>query len=200
MQHEINSSDLIHRVHDLISALKPLKTHPNRQLNIARFGARYNLSNEILTALLDLVLQFQTLILDDLEGFRIQPQWKNGMAYLNLIPLTTKNHKQNDFKTINLSLKEANIILDLTYVYQHVKIGKGFDPKLIHSDLCQKSKFLHKNHPYLMEKNGNGLLYPTPLAIQLGTKLRIYNKLNRRINLLRIEDYIIHIGGEQDNG
>lgn len=200
MQHEINSSNFTHRVHDLISALKPLKTHPNRQLNLARFGARYNLSNEILMALLDLVLQFQKLVLDDLEGFRIQPRWKNGNTYLNLVPRTKKNIYLNEIKEINLSSKDAKILLDLTYVYQYVKIGKGFDPKLVQSDLCQKCKYLHKTHPYLVEKNGNGLLYPTSLAVQLGAELRIYNKLNRKIDLLGIKDYVIHIGGDHNNG
>ena len=200
MQHEINSSNFIHRVHDLISALKPLKTHPNRQLNLVRFGARYNLSNEMITALLDLVLQLQSLVFNDLEDFHIQPQWVNGTTYLSLVSRNTRNYNRNEVKHVNISFKDAEILLDLTYVYQHVKIGKGFDPKLVQSDLCQKSKHLHKTHPYLVEKNGNGLLYPTSLAIQLGAELRIYSKLNRRINLFNIEDYIIHIGGERDNG
>ena len=196
MQHEINSSDLVYRVHDLISTLKPLKNKPNFQLNVANFGACYKLSNEQIGVLVDLVLQFQSLILDDFKGYRIQSEWRNGMTYLSLVPLIHKNKCSPKLKQINLSSKQARNLLDLTYMYQHVKIGKGFDPKLVQSDLCQKAKELHKTHPYLMEKNGNSLLYPTSLAIKIGAKLRIYVKLNRIMNTLTIDNHHIHIGDE----
>jgi hypothetical protein len=196
MQHEITSSDLIHRVHDLISALKPLKTKPNCQLNVANFGTCYKLSNEQLTTLVDLVLQFQTLFQVDFKGNQLQLEWRNGTTYLSLVPMINKSNKSLKLKQINLSSLQARNLVDLTYTYQHVKIGKGFDPKLIRSDLCQKAKELHKIHPYLMEKNGKGLLYPTSLAIKIGTELRIYAKLNRTIITLNVDSYIIHIGDE----
>jgi hypothetical protein len=194
MQHEINSSDLVYRVHDLISALKPLKQKPNCQLNMANFGTCYKLSNEQLTALVDLVLQVQTLFLDDFQGYRIQSEWRNGTTYLNLAPLE-KDHFFNP-KHIKLSSIQAKNLLDLTYVYQHVKIGKGFDPKLVQSELCQKAKELHETLPYLMEKNGNSLLYPTQLAIKIGSELRIYAKLNRTMNTLTVDDYLIQFGDD----
>jgi hypothetical protein len=196
MQHEINPSELIQRVHDLISALKPLKAKPNSQLNVANFGAFYKLSNEQLTALVDLVLQFQTLFQDDFKGNRLQSEWRNGTTYLSLAPLINKSNCSPKIKQINLSSEQASNLLDLTYVYQHVKIGKGFDPKLAQSEICQKAKGLHKTHPYLMEKNGNFLLYPTPLALKIGAELRIYTKLNRTINTLNVADHIIYIGDE----
>ena len=196
MQHEINPSDLIQRVHDLISALKPLQAKPNCQLNVANFGACYNLSNEQLTILVDLVLQFQTLFQDDFKGNRLQSEWRNGTTFLSLVPRIHKSSKCPKFKQINLSSKHASNLLDLTYVYQHVKIGKGFDPKLVQSDICQKAKEVYRAHPYLMEKNRNGLIYPSLLAIKIGAELRIYAKLNRTIITLNIDNYIIHIGDE----
>jgi hypothetical protein len=196
MQHEINSSDLIQRVYDLISALKPLKIKPNCKLNMANFGTCYKLSNEQLNVLVDLVLQFQSLFRDDLKGYHVQSEWRNGTSYLSLVPSIKKDNNCPKFRQLYLSSKEARILLDLTYVYQHVKIGKGFDPKLTQSEICQKAKELHKTHPYLMEKNGNSLLYPTSLAIKIGAELRIYAKLNRTITSLTIENQFIHIGDE----
>ena len=196
MQHEINSSDLILRAYDLILALKPLKTKPNCQLNVAKFGACYKLSNEQLKVLVDLVLQFQTLFQDVFKGNRLQSEWKNGITFLSLVPWIHKYSKRPKLKQINLSSKHANNLLDLTYVYQHVKIGKGFDTKLVQSGICQKAMEVYRAHPYLMEKNGNGLLYPSSLAIKIGAELRIYAKLNRTILTLNIDNYIIHIGDE----
>jgi hypothetical protein len=196
MQHEINPSDLIQRVHDLISALKPLKANPNCQLNVANFGACYKLSNEQLTVLVDLVLQFQTLFQDDFKGNRLQSKWRNGTMFLSLVPRIHKNSKRPKLRQINLSSKQANNLLDLTYMYQHVEIGKGFDPKLVQSQICKKAKEVYRAHPYLMEKNGNGLIYPSLLAIKIGEELRIYAKLNRTIITLNIDNYIIHIGDE----
>ncbi len=192
MQHEINSS----AVRDLILALKPLKQKPKCQLNMASFGACYKLSNEQLTALVDLVLQFQSLFQDDFKGYRLWLERRNGTNYLNLVPSSEKDENSPKLRHVYLSSKEARTLLDLTYVYQHIKIGKGFDPKLIHSELCQNAKKLHSRHPYLMEKNRNSLLYPTSLAIKIGAELRIYAKLNRTITTLKIDKQFIHIGDE----
>jgi hypothetical protein len=201
MQHEINSSEPIQRVHDLISALKPLKTKPNCQLNVASFGACYKLSTEQSMALVDLVLQFQSLFLDDFQGYRIQSEWRNGTTYLNLRPIVKKDNPNcSQLKQVTLSSKQARNLLDLTYVFNHVKIGKGFDPKLVQSNLCQKAKELHETHPYLMERNGNNLLYPSSLVIKIGAELRIYAKLNRTIKKLTIDNHLIHIGDEIHNG
>jgi hypothetical protein len=196
MQHESNSSDLVYRVHDLISALKLLKNKPNCQLNVANFGACYKLSNEQITALVDLVLQFQSLFQDDFKGYQLWSEWRNGTNYLNLVPSTKKGEKYPELRHLYLSSKEARTLSDLTYVYQHVKIGKGFDPKLVQSELCQNAKKLYKTHPFLIEKNGNDLLYPTSMAIKIGAELRIYTKLNRTINTLIIDNQFIHIGDE----
>jgi hypothetical protein len=196
MQHEINSSELVYRVYDLISALKPLKSRPNCQLNIASFGTCYKLSNEQILALVDLVLQFQSLFQNYFKGYHIESEWRNGTTFLSLVPSTKKDNNCPKFRHVSLSLKEARNLLDLIYVYQHVKIGKGFDPKLVQSELCQNAKKLYLTHPYLMEKNRNGLLYPTSLAIKIGAELRIYAKLNRTITTLTIDNHFIHIGDE----
>jgi hypothetical protein len=196
MQHEINSSDLVNRVYDLISALKPLKSRPNCQLNIASFGACYKLSNEQILALVDLVLQFQSLFQNYFKGYRIESEWRNGKTFLSLVPSIKKNNNCPKFRHVSLSSKEARSLVDLIYVYHHIRIGKGFDPKLVQSELCQNAKKLFLKHPYLMEKNGNGLLYPTSLAIKIGAELRIYTKLNRIITTLTIDNHFIHIGDE----
>jgi hypothetical protein len=197
MKHEINSSDLIYRVHDLISALKPLKNKPNCQLNVANFGACYKLSNEQSTALVDLVLHFQTLFHDEFKGYHLQSEWRKGNTYLRLVPSIKKDISNPKLRDVYISSTEAKILIDLTYIYQHVKIGRGFDPKLVQSEVCQNAKKLYSTHPYLMEKNGNGLLYPTSLAIKIGAELRIYTKLNRTLTTLTIDNNLINIGDEE---
>jgi len=186
-------------VYDLLIALKPLKSRPNQQLNMTRFGACYNLSSEQTKTLIDLVLQFQSFFFDGSERFFIQSRWKNGALYLSLVSENEFKKQSND-KEIYLSSRHANTLLDLTYVYQCVKIGKGFDSNLVKSDLCQKAKKLYAHHPYLITQKGNGILYPTSLGIQLGEQLRIYSKLNRKVTIIDIDDYVIHVGDEKTNG
>ena len=199
MQYEINSSDLFLRVHDLISALRPLKSRPDRQLNMAKFGTCYNLSNEQTQSLIDLVLQVQSFFLDDSERFHIQAHWKNGTTYLSVVN-ERRPDNNNRVKKVTLSSNHAKILLDLTFIYQHIKNGRGFNSKLVNSELCQKAKELYMQHPYLVAQNGNGILHPTLLGVQLGAQLRIYKKLNRNVTIISIDDYKIQVGDENSDG
>jgi hypothetical protein len=69
----------------------------------------------------------------------------------------------------------------------------GFKSNRYNSTLTQKVKKLRKLHPYFFENRGNGSIYPSELAIQLGKILSVYKKGNRKIQDAQIEGYQIKV-------
>ena len=72
-------------------------------------------------------------------------------------------------------------------MFKFVNRGKGFDISEGETELLDNLKELKDTHPYLFE--GNGITYPTKLGLQLGDLIISYNKCNRHIKNLTIDNY-----------
>ena len=53
---------------------------------------------------------------------------------------------------------------------------------------------MNETHPYLFYQNAGGLIYPTELGLQLGNLIHSYNKSNKKIKNLVIENTTIVFG------
>ncbi|GAH31740.1 unnamed protein product, partial [marine sediment metagenome] len=47
--------------------------------------------------------------------------------------------------------------------------------------------------PHFFEHRGNGLIYPSKLAVEAGKLIQSYNRSKKSISKLQIEDFIIQI-------
>jgi len=78
---------------------------------------------------------------------------------------------------------------DIIYVFKFVKRGKGFDIYQNGSELLVNLKQLKVEHPYLFESKGNGIIYPSELGLNLGELIISYNKSNREIKKLTVDNF-----------
>ena len=96
-------------------------------------------------------------------------------------------------RIIKLNHEHIQLLNDIIYYFNHIKIGKAFNSNTHNSALTQKVKKLRKLHPYFFENRGNGTIYPSKLASQLGKTLSLYKKVNRKIQNFEIEGYQIKV-------
>ena len=83
------------------------------------------------------------------------------------------------------------LISDIIYIFQHVKRGKAFNLNTSDSELIRNLKIMHEAHPYLFNQGGNGLIYPTTLALKLGKLIHSYKKSNKKIKNLVVDNITI---------
>jgi len=184
----------IKQLHQVISALEKFQTRKNNLFNLNKLAAYLNLPEEELNEILDLVFRFQQLFNTVFEDFYLYKKWKNNKTYLVLkLKSEVKNLITDEPKEIEINQEQVRVLNDIVYYFQHIKIGKGFEIKQINTELSRKIKDLKRSHPYFFEYRGNGLVYPSKLAIEAGKLISYYNKSKKAITKLEVEDYLIQI-------
>ena len=187
-------NDKIKQLHKIISALEQFQTRKDKLFSLDKLANYLNLSERDLEEVLELVFRFQFLFSSIFEGLILVKKWKNEKTYLILKSKSeVKNIDLMEPKEIEISKDQAEILNDIVYYFQHVKIGKGFDVKSNGAELSKKVKQLNRSHPYFFGHRGNGLLYLSKLAVEAGNLIRSYNKSKKSVSKLEIEEFIIQI-------
>jgi len=129
-----------------------------------------------------------------ISDFVLCKKWRNDKYYLMLKPKSEVSSQDlSDLKEIEINQTQMNLLSDVIYYFQHIKIGKGFNIKGNKTELSKKVKQLNRSHPYFFEYRGNGLIYPSKLAVEAGKLIQSYNRSKKTISKLQIEDLIIKI-------
>jgi len=194
MDNETQFSAILQGLKNLILTLEKFHQYPNKSFNFSKLEVQWGISSEDTESLRDLILQFQDLFFYSFAGYQLEKKWMNGKKYLTFWP-RNEIIRGAETKEVWMSQEEANDVSDMVIYFQEVKIGKGFDIKIANSHLTKKVVRLYKSHPYFFHSKGNCLLYPSPLAIRLGTELSMFKKTNRALSHLNINDYEIYIEG-----
>ncbi|MFX0074347.1 MAG: hypothetical protein ACFE96_02820 [Candidatus Hermodarchaeota archaeon] len=182
------------RIHQVISALENFKSRKECIFNLNKLATYLQISNDELREILKVIFRFQKLFNSVFCDFYLLEKWKNNKIYLVLkLKSEVKNTNLKEQKVIEISQNHINILNDLVYYFQHVKIGSGFDIKHKTSELSKKVSELKSNHPYFFEFRGNGLIYPSKLAVETGNLISFHNKSKKYITTLEVEDYLIEI-------
>ena len=182
------------QLHQIISALEKFQTREKSVFNLDKLTAYLHLSEGELHEILELVFRFQKLFSTTFEEFYLYKKWKNKKTYLVLkLKSDVKKTIANEPKEIEINQEQVRVLNDLVYYFQHVKIGRGFDIKQNTTELSRKIKDIKRFHPYFFEYRGNGLIYPSKLAIETGRLISFYNKSKKSITKLEVEDYLIQI-------
>jgi len=190
MAHSVNFNQL----HKLISALEKFQTRKKSMFSLDKLATYLQISEEELYEILELVFSFQKLFSSVFEDFYLFKKWKNNKTYLVLkLKSDVEKPITNEPNEIELDQEQVNLLNDIVYYFQHIKIGKGFDIKQNTTVLSRKVYELKQDHPYFFEYRGNGLIYPSKLAIETGKLISIYNKSKKLITKLEVEDYLIQI-------
>jgi len=187
-------SVIIKQLYQVISALEKFQTRENSMFSLDKLATYLNLSNKELDEILELVFRFQMLFNSAFEDYILFKKWKNNKNYLVLKRKSeVKNPITNELKEIEIDREQARVLNDIVYYFLHVKIGKGFVIKQNNTELSKKVRKLKQSHPYFFEYRGNGLIYPSKLAVETGKVISFYNKSKKLITKLEIEDYLIQI-------
>jgi len=187
-------NDAIKQLHKIISALEQFQTQKGKLFSLDKLAIYLNLTEKELQEILGIVFRFQALFSSMFKDFVFVKKSKNGKSYLILKP---KNEVNNigalEPKEIEINKDQAELLTDIVYYFQHVKIGKEFNVKSNGAELSKKIKLLRRSHPYFFKRKGNGLVYPSKLAVEAGNLIRSYNKSKKSLSKLEIEDYLIQI-------
>ncbi len=179
---------------NLILNLKKFDKDSNKSFNFSKLAVQWDISSEETESIMELILQFQDLFLNSFKGYQLEKRWMNGKNYLTIWP---RNEQvwHGERKEVWISQEIANDLSDMVLYFQGVKIGKGFDIQIANSQLTKKIVRLYKNYPYFFNSGENFLLYPSPLAIRLGTEIAMFKKTNRDPSHVNIDGYQIYIKG-----
>lgn len=184
----------IKQLHQVISALEKFQTRKKSMFNLDKLASYLQLSEGELTEILELVFRFQKLFNSVFENFFLFKKWKNNKTFLVLkLKSEVKNLSTNEPEEIEINKVEVRALNDLVYYFQHIKIGKGFEIKQNNTGLSRKIKNLKRIHPYFFEYRGNGLIYPSKLAIETGKLIAFHNRSKKLITEFEIEEYLIQI-------
>ena len=184
----------IKQLHQIVSALERFCTRKDSLFSLDKLANYLTLSERDLEDLLELVFRFQNLFNSVISGFVLCKKWRNDKSYL-ILKSKSEVSSQNlsDLKEVEVDKTQMNLLSDVIYYFQHVKIGKGFNINRNKIELSKKVKQLSRSHPYFFEHRGNGLIYPSKLAVEAGMLIQSYNRSKKNIFKLQIEDFIIQI-------
>jgi hypothetical protein len=184
----------IKQLNQVLLALEKFQVRKNYLFSVDKLAEYLNLSPNELDEVLKLIFRFQQLFSSAFEGFVLCKKWKNNKTYLFLKAKSeVKDIGVFESKEIEINLDQVKLLSDIAYYFQHVKIGKGFDLKRNGTELSKKVKELKKSHPYFFESKGNGLVYPSKLAVEAGNLCRSYDRSKRSFSQLEIGDYTIKL-------
>lgn len=190
----MSKSLTIHDFYKILDLLEDLQQRKDSLLNLTGLFDLLNISKEELESLTELIFRFQTFFSNSKEKSWLTKLWINGQIYLKLIPISENRFdKPCNQKIIKLNHEHIQLLNDIIYYFNHIKIGKGFNSNTHNSTFTQKVKKLRKLHPYFFENRGNGTIYPSSLATQLGKTINLYKKGNRKIQNIKIEGYQIRV-------
>ena len=182
------------QLHQIVSALERFQTQKKSLFSLGKLANYLNLSERDLEEVLELVFRFQNLFNSVISDFILCKKWKNEKYYLILKPKSEVSSQDlSDLKEVEINQTQVNLLSDVIYYFQHVKIGKGFNVIRNKTELSKKVKQLNRLHPYFFEYRGNGLIYPSKLAVEAGNLIQSYNRSKKSISKLQIEDFIIQI-------
>jgi len=184
----------ITQLNQIVSALERFKTRKNSLFSLDKLASYLNLSERDLEEVLELVFQFQNLFNSVISDFVLRKKWRDDKCYLILKPKSeVSNQDLFDMKEVEINQTQMNLLSDVIYYFQHVKIGKGFNVNRNTTELSKKVKQFNRSHPFFFEHRGNGLIYPSKLAVEAGMLIQSYNRSKKIISKMQIEDFIIQI-------
>jgi uncharacterized protein (UPF0335 family) len=187
-------STKIKQLHQIISALERFETQKNSLFSLDKLTNYLSLSEGDLEEVLELVFRFQNLFSFLIPEFILCKKWRDNKRYLFLKSISEVSSREHFvLKEVEINQSQVNLLSDITYYFHHIKIGMGFDVKRKGPDLLMKVKQLNRSHPFFFERKGNGLLYPSKLAVEAGNLIQSYNRSKKTLTKLEIGDFLIQI-------
>ncbi len=167
----------------IIDALGEFKGHYEKRFNFSKLAELLGIPKSDIDDVFSLILKFQDKFDTVFKDYYLR---KSNVG--NKIYFTLEKKPAPIPKEVKVSKNQAKLLSDVIYLFKFVNKGKGFDLKKNGTDLLRHLKGLTEEHPYLFTQKSNKLTYPTELGLELGNIILSYNKSNKKIETLKIND------------
>lgn len=179
-------------LNQIVDYLGKFEDHYDKKFNFSKLAQLLNIPNSEVDKIIYLLLNFQEKFESVFKKYQLQKYRANNHVYL----ITERKHEYENNEipdTITISPSHIALLNDIIYVFKHIKRGKGFDLIRNGSELLGKVKQLKEIHPYLFESKGNGMVYPSELGLKLGEVIISYNKSNKTLEKITIDNHTIAV-------
>jgi hypothetical protein len=175
----------------ILDLIMNMTSDSQRWLNLASVAQYFKLSNEQLEEYIDLILEMQsTFVQHHAEYYMVRKQ-VNQVTYLGSLPLNSGLSSFN--REIHLTHEEAGWLGDLIYHFQVIGRGRCLDLRQSNDLLTPHLRQLKAHHSYLFVDRGPHTVYPSPLAIEIGTHLHQLKRANKDVREFTIDHVTIKI-------
>ncbi len=177
----------------IVDILEKYKDQFDKKLNFTELLKRLKIPTYEIDEIISFILKFQYIFKNIFQEHELKKQRSNNTVYL-----VAERIFRNDIPmTVEILQSHIKLINDIVYTFKFVKRGKGFDVTKTGSDLISNLKKVRSEHPYLFESHGNGAIYPSKLGLRLGELIISYNKSNKDIKTIEIDNYTFHIRSDE---
>ncbi|MBA7630235.1 hypothetical protein ES703_37755 [subsurface metagenome] len=176
-------------INQTIESLGKFEGNYDKKFNFSELVRRLNIPNTEIDEFIYLLLNFQEKFENVFFNYRLKKKIENGTIYLTVEKREIDSIPIRPPEIITFSPSQVQLLNDIIYTFKHVKRGKGFDVAKNGTKLSSNLKQLRSEHPYLFESKSNGLIYPSPFGLKLGDLIISYNKGNRELTEITIDNH-----------
>ena len=176
-------------INQTIESLGKFEGNYDKKFNFSELSRRLNIPNTEIDDFIYLLLNFQEKFENVFLTYRLKKKIENGTIYLTVEKREIEGIPIRPPGIIAFSPFQIQLLNDIIYSFRHVKRGKGFDVAKNGTELSSNLKQLRSEHPYLFEIKSNGLIYPSPFGLKLGDLIISYNKGNKEITEMTIDNH-----------
>jgi len=184
-------------INQTIESLGKFEGNYDKKFNFSELVRRLNIPSTEVDEFIYLLLNFQEKFENVFLNYRLKKKIENGTIYLTVEKRELDSIPIRPPEIITFSPSQVQLLNDIIYTFKHVKRGKGFDVTKNGTELSSNLKQLRSEHPYLFEIKPNGLIYPSPFGLKLGDLIISYNKGNRELTEITIDNHkvlVVHNG------
>lgn len=180
----------IQLLNQIIDILGKFQENYSKNLNFSKLMKHLNIPNSEIDEIIYLLLNFQEKFEDVFNKYKLKKIRTNNQIYL-----ITERREKNIIEhleapgIISITSSHLQVFNDIIYAFKFIKRGKGFDVSNNGTGFLRNIKEVRRAHPYLFESKGNGMIYPSELGLKLGELVLSYNKSNKKIEHLTVENH-----------
>ena len=173
----------------IIDVLEGFEDNYGKKLNFTKLVSLLKIPHVYTDELASLFLKVQNVFENRFKDHQLKKRKENNFVYLFA--------EKRILREIIFTSAQIKLFNDLIYTFRYVKRGKGFDVSKNGTKLLSNLTSLKSEHPYLFEKKDNGLIYPSSFGLKLGDLIISYNKGNKEIKELIIDEYNVVVRDDE---
>ncbi|MFX1399591.1 MAG: hypothetical protein ACFFAS_21405 [Promethearchaeota archaeon] len=188
--------EVLELINQIINAIGEFEGHYDKKFNLSKLAKLLKIPASEIDHIISVILNFQDKFERVFKEYALKKRDFNDQIYFiteKKASLMTNIKYATPLIEKSLSKTHSKLLSDIIYVFKYVERGKGFNLYDKTTELLRNVKELHRTHPYLFQRNGNNLLYPSEVALTLGDAILSYTKSGKDINTITIKNYTFTI-------